>query len=60
MKIFLYILDMRLELSVSTHFHVSESWKFMKNECYLTDINIFLNNCRRKQVASFSPLGQIK
>ena len=37
-------LDMSVGLSVSTHFHVSESWKCMRNECYLKDINIFLNN----------------
>ena len=28
---------MSLGLSVSTHFHVSESWKCMRNECYLKD-----------------------
>ena len=37
-SLFLYISDMSLGLSVSMHFHVSESWECMRNECYMKDI----------------------
>ena len=32
---------MCLGLSINMHFHVSESWKCMRNECCLKDISLY-------------------